>query len=304
MKRSDALSLIGNTPLIKLGDTNMYAKMEKYNLTGSIKDRAALKIIDTAIKENKINSDTTIIEATSGNMGISIACICKIKKLKCIIVMPNNMSNERIELIKAYGAKVILTDSFLGMNGAVEKAKELKLEINNSFVVSQFNNYNSVLAHYDTTAREIIKELKNVDCVIAGIGTASTIMGISKYLKKYNKNIHIIGVEPLNSPLLNFGNVGVHKIQGIGPNFISPLLEKKLIDEIIDISDSNAYEGVKELVNNYGVFVGISSGAVYKAGLKVQDKYQNIVLIFPDGGERYLSVDGLIWLKPKILKKW
>lgn len=294
MKRSDALSLIGNTPLIKLGDSNMYAKMEKYNLTGSIKDRAALRIIEEAIKANRINNDTTIIEATSGNMGISIACICKIKNLKCIIVMPDNMSKERRQLIKAYGATIILTNGNLGMNGALEKVEELKQEISNFFVVSQFSNYNSVLAHYCTTAKEIIKELKDVDCVIAGIGTAGTIMGISKYLKKYNQNIHIIGVEPLNSPVLTNGKTGPHKIQGIGPNFISPLVEQKLIDEVIDISDDEAYDGVRELLNSYGIFVGISSGATYKAGLKVNDKYKNIVLIFPDGGERYLTVEGLI----------
>ena len=295
MKRSDALSLIGNTPLIKLGDSNMYAKMEKYNLTGSIKDRAALRIIEEAIKANRINNDTTIIEATSGNMGISIACICKIKNLKCIIVMPDNMSKERRQLIKAYGATIILTNGNLGMNGALEKVEELKQEISNFFVVSQFSNYNSVLAHYCTTAKEIIKELKDVDCVIAGIGTAGTIMGISKYLKKYNQNIHIIGVEPLNSPVLTNGKTGPHKIQGIGPNFISPLVEQKLIDEVINISDDEAYDGVRELLNSYGIFVGISSGATYKAGLKVNDKYKNIVLIFPDGGERYLTVEGLIW---------
>ncbi len=294
MKRSDALSLIGNTPLIKLGDSNMYAKMEKYNLTGSIKDRAALRIIEEAIKANRINNDTTIIEATSGNMGISIACICKIKNLKCIIVMPDNMSKERRQLIKAYGATIILTNGNLGMNGALEKVEELKQEISNFFVVSQFSNYNSVLAHYCTTAKEIIKELKDVDCVIAGIGTAGTIMGISKYLKKYNQNIHIIGVEPLNSPVLTNGKTGPHKIQGIGPNFISPLVEQKLIDEVINISDDEAYDGVRELLNSYGIFVGISSGATYKAGLKVNDKYKNIVLIFPDGGERYLTVEGLI----------
>lgn len=295
MKRSDALSLIGNTPLIKLGDSNMYAKMEKYNLTGSIKDRAALRIIEEAIKANRINNDTTIIEATSGNMGISIACICKIKNLKCIIVMPDNMSKERRQLIKAYGATIILTNGNLGMNGALEKVEELKQEISNFFVVSQFSNYNSVLAHYCTTAKEIIKELKDVDCVIAGIGTAGTIMGISKYLKKYNQNIHIIGVEPLNSPVLTNGKTGPHKIQGIGPNFISPLVEQKLIDEVVNISDDEAYDGVRELLNSYGIFVGISSGATYKAGLKVNDKYKNIVLIFPDGGERYLTVEGLIW---------
>lgn len=294
MKRSDALSLIGNTPLIKLGDSNMYAKMEKYNLTGSIKDRAALRIIEEAIKANRINNDTTIIEATSGNMGISIACICKIKNLKCIIVMPDNMSKERRQLIKAYGATIILTNGNLGMNGALEKVEELKQEISNFFVVSQFSNYNSVLAHYCTTAKEIIKELKDVDCVIAGIGTAGTIMGISKYLKKYNQNIHIIGVEPLNSPVLTNGKTGPHKIQGIGPNFISPLVEQKLIDEVINISDDEAYDGVRELLNSYGIFVGTSSGATYKAGLKVNDKYKNIVLIFPDGGERYLTVEGLI----------
>lgn len=294
MKRSDALSLIGNTPLIKLGDSNMYAKMEKYNLTGSIKDRAALRIIEEAIKANRINNDTTIIEATSGNMGISIACICKIKNLKCIIVMPDNMSKERRQLIKAYGATIILTNGNLGMNGALEKVEELKQEISNFFVVSQFSNYNSVLAHYCTTAKEIIKELKDVDCVIAGIGTAGTIMGISKYLKKYNQNIHIIGVEPLNSPVLTNGKTGPHKIQGIGPNFISPLVEQKLIDEVVNISDDEAYDGVRELLNSYGIFVGISSGATYKAGLKVNDKYKNIVLIFPDGGERYLTVEGLI----------
>ena len=296
MLYKNVIDLIGNTPLVKLqisdGKTALYAKLEKYNLTGSSKDRIALKMIEDAFKKGFINDDTTIIEPTSGNTGIAIAAICAVKNLKCIIVMPENMSKERINYLRAYKAEIVLTNKKQGMRGALNKAKELLEEIPNSYMLSQFDNPNNPLAHYNTTGLEILKDLPIVEAVIAGIGTGGTISGVGRYLKTHKPNIKIFGVEPKTSPLITENRYGVHKIQGIGPNFLPQNFQKEYIDEVITVTDFEAYEASKMLSAKEGLFVGISSGAALAAALKIKDRFQHIVIIMPDGGEKYLSVEG------------
>lgn len=282
--------LIGNTPLLKLTDS-IFGKLEKFNLTGSSKDRIALAMIMDAIDKNKINKETTIIEATSGNTGIALSCLTKKRGLKCIIVMPSNMSKERIKLLKAYGAKVVLTNKQKGMKEATKVATLLNQKISNSIILSQFDNPACIKANYKT-GEEIYHDLPEVDCVVVGIGTGSTISGVGKRLKEKNKNIHIVGVEPASSPLLTLNYYHQHKIQGIGPNFIPKNYKSKYVDEIITVTDEVAYNGVKEL-REKGLLVGISSGAVYEASKFFQNKYHHIVAIFPDGGEKYLMDEAL-----------
>ncbi len=298
MLYKNVIDLIGNTPLVKLqisdGQTALYAKLEKYNLTGSSKDRIALKMIEDAFKKGFINDDTTIIEPTSGNTGIAIAAICAVKNLKCIIVMPENMSKERINYLRAYKAEIVLTNKKQGMRGALNKAKELLEEIPNSYMLSQFDNPNNPLAHYNTTGLEILKDLPIVEAVIAGIGTGGTISGVGRYLKTHKPNIKIFGVEPKTSPLITENRYGVHKIQGIGPNFLPQNFQKEYIDEVITVTDFEAYEASKMLSAKEGLFVGISSGAALAAALKIKDRFQHIVIIMPDGGEKYLSVEGFV----------
>ena len=298
MLYKNVIDLIGNTPLVKLqisdGQTALYAKLEKYNLTGSSKDRIALKMIEDAFKKGFINDDTTIIEPTSGNTGIAIAAICAVKNLKCIIVMPENMSKERINYLRAYKAEIVLTNKKQGMRGALNKAKELLEEIPNSYMLSQFDNPNNPLAHYNTTGLEILKDLPIVEAVIAGIGTGGTISGVGRYLKTHKPNIKIFGVEPKTSPLITENRYGVHKIQGIGANFLPQNYQKEYIDEVITVTDFEAYEASKMLSAKEGLFVGISSGAALAAALKIKDRFQHIVIIMPDGGEKYLSVEGFV----------
>ncbi len=284
--------LIGKTPLLKLNN-NIYAKLEKFNLTGSSKDRAALMVLNDGIKNNKINSLTTIIEATSGNMGISLACLCSKHKVNCIIVMPNNMSKERMQLLKAYNAKIVLTSNLNGMKEATKVAKLLQERIPNSYLFSQFENPLCIEANYLTTGKEIYDDLPSVECVVIGIGTASTISGVGRYLKEKNKNIQIVGVEPSSSPLITLGYYHHHKIQGIGSNFIPKNYKSDFVDEVISVTDEEAYKGTK-LLREMGLLEGISSGAVYMAAKLFEKKYKSIVVIFPDGGEKYLSVEGFI----------
>lgn len=299
------LEAIGNTPLISLHNIekkynlsfHLYAKLERCNPSGSVKDRAAYYIIKEGMEKGLINEDTTIIEATSGNMGISLAMIASSLHLKCIIVMPNNASVERMQMMRAYGAILHLTDAKLGMQGSVDFAENLAKSIDNSFLAHQFENDSNVNAHYETTAKEIIDDLNGqVDVFIAGVGTGGTIMGSAKRLKELNKNIEVIGVEPKESPLLNKGESGSHKIQGIGANFIPKILKLNLIDNIIDVSSEEAYQMTRELAKEEGLLVGISSGAALKAAIMLDDKKykdKNVCIILPDNGERYLSVEGL-----------
>ena len=300
----NASQLIGNTPLLHLNNlekrlnlnVTLLAKVEYFNPTGSVKDRIALSMIEDAEKKGIIHKDTVVIEPTSGNTGIGLASVCAAKGYKCILVMPENMSQERIKLIKAYGADVVLSPKEKGMQGAVDKATELSKTYESSFIPSQFENPSNPEVHYRTTGPEIYKSSnKKVDIFIAGIGTGGTISGVGKYLKEQNRNIKIIGVEPNDSPLLTKGKAGPHKIQGIGANFVPKTLDKKNIDEFMTATTEESYEYAR-LVGKYeGILVGISSGAALAQAVKVAKRNENngktIVVLLPDSGDRYLSTD-------------
>ncbi|CEP80374.1 cysteine synthase A [Paraclostridium sordellii] len=293
---NNVLELIGKTPILKLNNiqnnNNIYLKLEKYNSGGSIKDRAVLGMIEDLMKDNKIKQGDTIVEATSGNTGIALSMIGKVKGLNIIIVMPSSMSKERIDLMKAYGAEVILTKEG-GMQASIDKAIEL-VNSNESYKsLKQFENGSNPKKHYNTTAIEIYEDVENIDIFVAGIGTGGTISGIGKYLKEKNPNIRIIGVEPESSPLISKGYSGAHKIQGIGANFIPKNLDMNVIDEIITVKDEDAINTTKLLGEKEGVLVGISSGANVFASIEIGKKYKgkNIVTVSPDGIEKYLSMD-------------
>jgi len=293
---------IGNTPLLELRHikekyalkANLFAKLESANPGGSIKDRAAKMMLEAAEKEGLITKETTIIEPTSGNTGIALAMLCASKKYPLLIVMPESMSLERRKLIAAYGAKLVLTPKEEGMAGAVKKAKELAKEIPNSFIPSQFDNPANPLAHFSSTAPEIDRDLSGkVDVIVSAFGTGGTITGLSRYFKAKNSRVQIVGVEPLSSPLLSKGYASAHKIEGIGANFIPKILDPKAIDEIITISNEDAFKYARIAAKEEGAIVGISSGAALCAAIqKAQEtklENKNIVVIFPDTGERYLS---------------
>ncbi len=299
---SSVTELIGNTPLLQLNNLknslgfngNIFAKLEFLNPAGSIKDRVAKAMLDDYEKQGVINSDTVIIEPTSGNTGIGLALVSATRGYKTIIVMPNSMSVERIKLIKAYGAEVVLTDGSLGMKGAIDKAEELKANYKSAIIVGQFTNPSNPKAHYETTGPEIFNDLDGkVDILVAGVGTGGTITGTSKYLKEKNKNIKVIAVEPYNSPLLSSGKSGSHGIQGIGANFIPEVLDTSIYDEIITVKEDDAYKTMQLLSKTEGVLVGISSGAALYSAIKVaslkENLNKNIVVILPDTGDRYLS---------------
>lgn len=295
---NNLLNLVGNTPLVYLEkfskkyNNNIYAKLESFNLTGSIKDRAAKYIILDEIKKGNLNKNGYIIAPTSGNFGISIAYISRILGYKSIIVMPDNMSEERKEILKAYGAKIVLINKELGIVGAIDEAKRIYNENKGSIIIDQFNNLKNLEIHYKTTAQEIWDDLKeNIDIIIMGIGSGGTISGIGRFFKEKNKNIKIIGIEPSSSPLISKGVKGEHFIQGIGANLIPNILDLEVIDEIITISDEEIFLSKKEIESFEGLFLGISSLAVVSTFLKIYNNYKNknIVLIFPDDGSKYLS---------------
>lgn len=295
---NNILELIGNTPMIKLDgyaknneiESNIYAKLEFYNPAGSSKDRIALAIIEKAEKEKKIGKGSIIVEPTSGNTGIGLAMVGRIKGYRVILTMPSNMSEERIKLLNAYGAEVVLTDKEKGMKGAIEKAEEIAKEYNNAFIPGQFINTANPEAHYRTTGPEIWNDMEgNIDYIVAGVGTGGTLTGTAKYLKEKNSNIKVIAVEPEESPVISKGKSGTHGIQGIGANFIPSILDLNIIDEVITISTDEAYKTVKEIAEEEGILIGISSGAAISAMKKINDKNKNIVVILPDSGERYLS---------------
>lgn len=287
--------LIGNTPLIRINfcqNATLLAKCEFLNPSHSVKDRAAFYMIKDALNSGKINKNTTIIEPTSGNMGISLAMICASLGLKIILTMPNSMSVERQKMLSAFGAKLVLTDANDGMQGAVEKSLQIAKQTPNSFMPSQFENPANPLAHFETTANEILRQTDGkIDIFVTSFGTGGTLSGTAKAIKSKLKNIKIIAVEPSSSPLITKGYANAHKIQGIGANFIPKNLDKSLVDEFMSVSDDDAYEMARNLATKEGLFVGISSGAnVFAANLIAQNNTNTtIVTILCDTGERYLS---------------
>ena len=294
--------LIGKTPLLELShiedeyklEANIIAKVEYFNPAGSVKDRIAKKMIDEAIKEGKINKDTVLIEPTSGNTGIGLASVAAAKGLKLIVTMPETMSVERRNIIKAYGAEIVLIEGAKGMKGAIEKANELAKEYSNSFIPGQFDNPNNPKVHFETTGPEIYEDTDGkVDIFVAGVGTGGTITGVGAYLKSKNKDIKVVAVEPESSPVLSEGKSGPHKIQGIGAGFVPKVLDTSIYDEIIRVSNEDAFATGKLIGKKEGILVGISSGAAVFAAIelakKEENKGKNIVVLLPDTGDRYLS---------------
>ncbi len=296
--------LIGKTPIVKLNNLkkqqslygNIYAKVESFNPGGSIKDRIALALIEAAEASGELKSDTVIYEPTSGNTGIGAALVGAAKGYEVVIVMPDKVSVERIKLVKAYGAKVILTEGSLGMKGAIAKVESLMSENKNSITLAQFENPINPKTHYQSTAGEIYRDMdKQVDVFVAGVGTGGTISGVGKYLKEKNSNIEVVAVEPQDSQVLKTGVGGPHKIQGIGAGFIPLTLNTKIYDQIIAIDYENAVATTRLLASTEGILAGISAGAALAAAIELAKdiKYQdkNIVVILPDTGERYLSLE-------------
>ncbi len=294
--------LIGNTPLLELSNFNLYnktlgriiAKLEFYNPGGSVKDRIGYAMIEDAEKKGLLKKDTVIIEPTSGNTGIALGLVAATKGYRLILTMPETMSIERRNLLKALGAELVLTPGIEGMNGAVKKAEELHKNTPNSFLPQQFNNPANTQIHRTTTVEEIWKDTDGkVDVFVSGVGTGGTITGVGEVLKKRNPAVKIVAVEPADSPVLSGGSPGPHKIQGIGAGFIPQILNLKVIDEIIRVKNDEAFQTSRELARTEGLLVGISSGAAAFAALKISHrsefKNKNIIVILPDTGERYLS---------------
>lgn len=296
----NVLQLVGNTPIVKLNNVteegwgNIYAKVEYFNPGGSVKDRIALNMILEAEREGYLSPDSVIIEPTSGNTGIGLAMVCAVLNYRLILTMPETMSVERRNLLAAYGAELILTSGELGMNGAINKAKELAEEIPKSFIPQQFENLANPDIHRETTAREIWNDMSGeIDIFIAGIGTGGTITGVGEKLKRYRSSIRVIGVEPANSSVVAGGKPGRHGLQGIGAGFIPEVLNRQIIDELIGVTDEEAYDMTRRLATEEGLLVGISSGAAVYASTMVakqqENRDKNILVLLPDTGQRYLS---------------
>lgn len=296
--------LIGHTPMLQLHriqeknqlQANLFAKLEYYNPAGSIKDRVAKQMIMDAIEEGKLHPGATIIEPTSGNTGIGICAVGTTLGFHVIIVMPETMSEERQKLMKAFGAKLVLTPGSKGMSGAIEKAEELAKDIPGSFIPGQFINPSNPKAHLLSTGPEIDEQMDGkIDILVAGVGTGGTITGIGQYLKKKHPHMKVIAIEPADSPVISEGKVGPHQIQGIGANFIPDILDQNIYDEVMTITTNDAFEAARELAKTEGILVGISSGAALHIGkvlaAREENKDKNIVMILPDGGDRYLSTD-------------
>ena len=299
---TSADQLIGHTPLLELThieaaeglEAKLLAKLEYFNPAGSVKDRIAKAMLDDAEAAGKLNKDTTIIEPTSGNTGIGLASVAAARGYKIIIVMPETMSVERRQLMKAYGAELVLTEGAKGMKGAIAKADELAKEIPNSFVAGQFVNPANPKAHYQTTGPEIWEDTDGqVDVFVAGVGTGGTVTGVGTYLKEQNPNVKVVAVEPASSPVLSQGKSGAHKIQGIGAGFVPDVLDTKIYDEVIPVANEDAFATGKLVGHKEGVLVGISSGAAVWAAIELAKRPENagktIVALLPDTGDRYLS---------------
>lgn len=288
----ETLKLIGNTPMYHLEDTNIYMKLEKYNVGGSIKDRAVMGMLEAAIQANQIKEDTVLIEATSGNTGIALAMLGAVYHIPVIIIMPASMSEERRSLIRAYGATLILSDAKGGMKAAIAMMEELKKEHRNYLSLGQFDNPANAQIHYQTTGKEIIEQVPNIDIFVAGIGTGGTFSGIAKRLKEYRKDILCVAGEPQNSAVISGHEAGPHKIQGIGAGFIPKVLDQELIDDVMMIDQEEAILETVNFAKETGILIGISSGAnlVLAKRLAKYHPNKNIVTIAPDGGEKYLSV--------------
>lgn len=299
---NDLTELIGNTPMMRLdalaksegAKANIIAKLEYFNPAGSVKDRVAFNMITEAEKSGKLKPGATIIEPTSGNTGIGLAAVGAARGYKVILTMPETMSVERRNLVKAFGAEVVLTDGSKGMSGAIEKANELKKRIYGAIIAGQFENPANPQAHYETTGPEIWHDTEGkIDVFVAGIGTGGTVSGVGKYLKEQNPDIKIIGVEPASSPVLTQGHGGAHKIQGIGAGFVPETLNRDVIDEVITCTDKAAYETGNKIAKAHGILVGISSGAAVWAAIEISKRPEfsgkNIVALLPDTGDRYLS---------------
>ena len=306
--------LVGNTPLLKINNQDpdlkaeLVGKLESFNPLSSVKDRISVGMIDKAEEEGLIDKDTVLIEPTSGNTGIGLAFVAASRGYRLILTMPDTMSIERRKLLAIFGAEIVLTPGANGMNGAIAKTDELLEEIDNSFSVRQFSNPVNVETHYNTTAEEIWNDTDgNVDIVVGGVGTGGTVTGVGKKLKESDKNpdVKIIAVEPASSPVLSGENPGPHKIQGIGAGFVPDIYQSELIDEIIQVKDEDASKTMLSLAAKEGILVGISSGAAAYAGIQLAKKEENrgkrIVVILPDTGERYLSMD---WVFEDIYKEY
>lgn len=300
--KNSFLDLVGNTPLVRVNNlikkdelkADVLAKLEYFNSAGSVKDRIAKEMILDALEKGLINENTTLIEPTSGNTGIGLSAVATALNLKIIITMPETMSVERRNLMKAYGAELVLTPGSEGMKGAIAKAKELASQIENSFIPGQFENPANPTAHYKTTGPEIYEQTEGkVDIFVAGVGTGGTISGIGKYLKEKNPEVKVVAVEPASSPVLSTGKGGAHKIQGIGAGFVPETLDTKIYDEIITVENEDAFATGKEMAKTEGILVGISSGAALYAAKELAKREENagktIVVLLPDGGDRYLS---------------
>lgn len=294
--------LIGNTPLVELVnikntfgfDASLLAKLEYFNLSGSVKDRVAKAMIEDAEEKGILKPGSVIIEPTSGNTGIGLAAIGAVKGYRVILTMPETMSIERRNILKAYGAEIVLTEGATGMKGAIDKAEELAKEIENSYIPDQFSNLSNPDIHRKTTGPEIWRDTDGkVDIFVAGVGTGGTITGVGEYLKSKNPNIKVVAVEPEGSPVLSEGKGGPHKIQGIGAGFIPPILNTSIYDEVIKVENEDAFKFGKLITKKEGILVGISSGAALYAAIKVaerkENKGKNIVVLLPDTGDRYYS---------------
>lgn len=295
---SNVLELIGNTPILKINNmvdensADVYVKLEKFNPGGSTKDRAALGMIEEAEKTGKLKKGMTIVEPTSGNTGIGLAMIGKMKGYKVLIVMPETMSKERRDLIKAYGAELILTEGAKGMKGAIDKAMEFEND-DNYFIPQQFENLANAKKHYETTAEEILADIKDLDYFIAGVGSGGTLCGVGKKLKERIKDVKVLALEPKTSAVLSGEKAGPHNIQGIGGGFVPGNYNKDVVDDIVKVSDEDAFKITKEFAQKEGILVGISSGAAIFAALELAKKVgkgKKILAIAPDGGEKYISM--------------